>query len=42
MKRVYQYRREEVGGFAERYGVHRLIWFEMHDGLPNAIMREND
>ena len=40
MKRVYQHRREEVAGFAERYGVHRLMWFEMHDDMPNAIIRE--
>jgi putative endonuclease len=40
MKRVHQHRSGEVPGFTGRYGVHRLVWFEMFDDMPNAIARE--
>jgi len=29
-----------TGGFASRYGVHRLVWFEPHAEMLSAIARE--
>ena len=29
-----------VPGFAARYGVDRLVWFEHHDTLETAMQRE--
>ena len=29
-----------VGGFTCRYRVHRLVWFELHDDMTEAIARE--
>ncbi len=29
-----------VGGFTRRYRVHRLVWFELHGDMTEAITRE--
>ena len=29
-----------VEGFTKRYGVHRLVWYELHESLECAINRE--
>jgi len=38
--RIYQHREELVGGFTKRYGIKRLVWFEVHDTMEQAIIRE--
>jgi len=38
--RVWQHREEVTGGFTKRYGVKRLVWFEVHETMESAIMRE--
>jgi putative endonuclease len=38
--RVYQHRAKETDGFTKRYGVGRLVWFEMHEVMETAILRE--
>ncbi|WP_159710316.1 GIY-YIG nuclease family protein [Sphingomonas sp. AX6] len=38
--RVYQHREGLIKGFTSRYGVMRLVWFEMHDTMDMAITRE--
>ena len=40
VKRVWQHRTGETGGFAARYGVKRLVYFETHADITNAITRE--
>jgi putative endonuclease len=37
--RVSQHRQGLLGGFTKRYGVKRLVWFEPHDGIVEAIQR---
>ena len=27
-------------GFTKRYGVHRLVWYEVHPSMESAISRE--
>ena len=27
-------------GFTRRYGVHRLVWYEVHETMESAIVRE--
>ena len=39
-QRVWQHKNDLVEGFTERYGVHRLVWFELHEILESAIARE--
>jgi putative endonuclease len=38
--RVYQHGKNLVDGFTRRYGVHLLVWFEMHEMMESAIQRE--
>ena len=38
--RVAQHREGRMEGFTKRYGVKRLVWFERHDGIVEAIQRE--
>jgi putative endonuclease len=38
--RVHQHREGLVRGFAWRYGIKRLVWFEMHETMESAITRE--
>ena len=40
IKRVYQHRNELVDGFTKRYGVHDLVWYEIHEMMESAILRE--
>lgn len=39
-KRVAQHRSGHVPGFTARYGVKRLVYFELHDRMDGAIQRE--
>ena len=40
LQRVYQHRRGAFGGFTAEYGCKRLVWFEMHGSMEEAIARE--
>ena len=39
-KRLWQHREGGTGGFSARYGVHRLVHFEMFGDMERAIARE--
>jgi putative endonuclease len=39
-KRICEHRNDLVGGFTKRYGVHRLVYYELHDEILSAIERE--
>ena len=39
-RRVYQHREALVPGFTSRYGCKRLVYFEIHDDMTAAIVRE--
>ena len=38
--RVYQHRNEMVDGFTKRYRIHDLVWYEVHEIMESAILRE--
>jgi putative endonuclease len=40
IKRVYQHRNNLVDGFTKRYNVHDLVWYEVHQQMESAILRE--
>jgi putative endonuclease len=40
IQRVWQHKNDLVEGFTRRYGVHRLVWYELHDGMETAIACE--
>jgi putative endonuclease len=39
-KRIWQHRNDVAEGFTRRYGVHMLVFFEMHASMADAILRE--
>lgn len=38
--RTWQHREHIVDGFTKRYGVTRLVWYELHGAMDSAILRE--
>ena len=40
VQRVWQHKNELVDGFTKKYGVHTLVWFEVHETMLSAIGRE--
>ena len=40
IQRAVQHREDEFPGFTRRYGLHRLVWYETHDIMVDAIRRE--
>ncbi len=40
VQRVWQHKNDVVGGFTSRYGVHTLVWYELHETMESAITRE--
>ena len=40
VKRVWEHRNNLVEGFTKRYGVHQLVWYELHASMDSAIKRE--
>jgi len=40
IKRVFQHRDNLAAGFTKRYGIHDLVWYEMHHSMDSAISRE--
>jgi len=40
VKRVYEHKNGLANGFTEKYNVHRLVYFELHEHMNAAITRE--
>ena len=40
IKRVFQHRNNLSDGFTKRYNVHNLVWYEVHERMESAILRE--
>ena len=40
IRRVFEHRSKVVPGFTKRYGVIRLVYYEIFDDIENAIRRE--
>ena len=40
IQRVWQHKNNLVEGFTQRYGVHMLVYFELHSTMYDAINRE--
>lgn len=40
VKRIWEHKNDVVKGFTRRYGVHTLVWFEIHETMESAIARE--
>jgi putative endonuclease len=42
VRRGYEHRTKAVEGFTSRYGVDKLVWFEIYDDAITAIAREKE
>lgn len=40
IRRVWEHKNNIYPGFTQRYGVHILVWFELHPSMYSAIKRE--
>jgi putative endonuclease len=40
VQRAWQHRNHVVRGFTERYGVDRLVHYELHGDMEHALLRE--
>ena len=40
MQRIWQHRNGLVAGFTKKYGISRLVYFELHSTMEQAILRE--
>jgi putative endonuclease len=40
VKRIWDHRNDAVEGFTQRYGVHLLVWYELHEDMTSAMERE--
>jgi len=40
VKRIWEHKNNLAEGFTRRYGVHRLVRYELHENMESAIQRE--
>jgi putative endonuclease len=40
VRRGWEHRNGLVAGFTKKYGVHRLVYYEVHGDMVSAIRRE--
>ena len=40
IKRIWEHKNNMVKGFTKRYNVHKLVWYELHESMESAIIRE--
>ena len=40
VRRTYEHREGVFDGFTRKWGCKRLVWFEPHDDIEQAILRE--
>jgi putative endonuclease len=40
VQRIWQHKNDVVEGFTKEYGVHMLVWYELHEDMESAIIRE--
>ncbi|MFI5166826.1 MAG: GIY-YIG nuclease family protein [Thermoanaerobaculales bacterium] len=38
--RIWQHKQDVVDGFTKKYGVHTLVYYEVHRDMTQAIVRE--
>jgi len=37
---VYEHENDSVKGFTQKYNVHRLVWYEVHESWESPFQRE--
>jgi len=41
-KRAWEHKNDQVDGFSKKYGVHDLVYYELHENMMSATTREAD
>lgn len=39
-QRIWQHKQDLIDGFTRKYGVHQLVYYELHADMTAAIVRE--
>ncbi|MCX6640937.1 MAG: GIY-YIG nuclease family protein [bacterium] len=42
IRRISEHKRDLIGGFTKKYCCHQLVYFEEHDSVEQAIVREKN
>ena len=42
VQHIYQHKNNSVEDFTKKYGVHNLVYYELHETMETAIMREKN
>ena len=42
VRRVNEHKSKAVDGFSKQYDVNKIVYFEQHPTMPNAIQREKN
>jgi putative endonuclease len=40
VKRAFEHREGLIEGFTKKYGIKKLVWYERHETMESAIVRE--
>ena len=40
LKRVWEHKNKVVDGFSKQHNIDKLVWFEQHESIESAIIRE--
>jgi putative endonuclease len=40
VERVWEHKNNMVEGFTKHYNVYQSVWYELHESMESAIMRE--
>ena len=40
LKRIYEHKQNLIDGFTKKYNVHTLVYYEAHNDIQEAIIRE--
>jgi putative endonuclease len=40
VRRIWEHKSDFVEGFTRKYGVHTLVWYEVHETMESAIHSE--
>jgi putative endonuclease len=40
LARIWQHKNDLVEGFTKKYRIHLLVWYEQHETMESAILRE--
>ena len=42
VRRIYEHKNKSIDGFTKQHAVDKLVYFEQHATMPNAIQREKN